>query len=144
MLWTLRCMTLFKYLLSFFFWIYIQEWNFWIVLYFYFYLFEEIPHCFRRGCTMVHSYQQYTRFPFLHILSNICHLQTFSWWLFWQVWGYFIVVLMINNLRIFLCTYWSSVFLLWKSAYSGLLPMFNLVVSFFDIEYYELLISFGY
>ena len=26
-------------------------------------------------------------FPFLHILSSICYLQTFKWWPFWLMWS---------------------------------------------------------
>ena len=46
-------------------------------------------------------------------------------------------------LGIFSCVYWPSVCLLWRDVYLSLLPIFDWVVCFSDIELYELLIYFG-
>ena len=70
-------------------------------------------------------------FPFLHVLSNICYLQTFWWLSFWQVWGdislwfWFAFLWWLEMLSIFSCACWLSVCLLWKNVYSGLLLIFK-------------------
>lgn len=81
LLWTLGCISLFK--LVFFFWIYIQAWNCWVVWYF-----EKPPYCFAQRMHQFTSHQHSgRRFPFLHILTNIRCLCSFWWWPFRQVGG---------------------------------------------------------
>ena len=46
-------------------------------------------------------------------------------------------------LNIFSCACWSSACLLWRNVCLGLLPIFDCVTCFFDIELYELLVYFG-
>jgi len=46
-------------------------------------------------------------------------------------------------LNIFSCACWSSACLLWRNVCLGLLPIFDCVTGFFDIELYELLVYFG-
>ena len=61
-------------------------------------------------------------FPFLHILTNICYLWSFWWYLFWQVWSdislwfwsAFLWWLMMSNIFSYVC--WTSVCLLWKMS----------------------------
>ena len=83
-------------------------------------------------------------FPFLHILSNICHLCSFWWEPFWQVWGdlslwfWFAFPWWLAMFSIFSCACWPSAFPLWKNVYSGLLLIFNWVLCFFDVELYVL------
>ena len=45
-------------------------------------------------------------------------------------------------LNIFSCAYWSSVQLLWKNVYLGLLSNLNWMVWFFNIVLYELLVLY--
>ena len=76
-------------------------------------------------------------FPFLCSLTNICHLWSFWWQPFWQVWGdislwfWFAFPWWWVMLSIFSCTCWPSVCLLWKNVYSGLRPIFKLACLFF-------------
>ena len=61
---------------------------------------------------------------------------------------YLVVVLIcisqiISDLKLFLCTCWPSVCLLRKTVYLGLLPIFDLVIHFIDIDFHELFIYVG-
>ena len=85
-------------------------------------------------------------FPLLHILVNICYLDSFEWEPFWQVWGdfslwfWFAFPWYLAILSIFSFACWPSAFSLWKNVYSGLLPIFKLgcLSFFFFPELYEL------
>ena len=85
-----------------------------------------------------------------HILANICYLWSFWWESLTSGRWHLIVLICISvilaMLIIFSCACWSSVCLLWKNIYSGLLPIFNWVVwvLFFYIELHELFTHFGY
>ena len=46
-------------------------------------------------------------------------------------------------LNIFSCACWSSACLLWRNVCLGLLPIFDCVTGFFDIELYELFVYLG-
>ena len=82
-------------------------------------------------------------FPFLHILTNTCHLWSFWWQLFWQVWdGIFlwfwcIYPWLLVMLNIFPCVCWLSICLFWGNVDSGPLPIImssHVVWFFFDVE----------
>ena len=45
-------------------------------------------------------------------------------------------------LSIFSCAFWPSVCFLWRNVYFELLPLFDWVVCFFDIELHELFVYF--
>ena len=65
-------------------------------------------------------------FPFLCILSNICYLFSFWWYLFWPMWGVTLLCafpLWLAMLSIFSYVYWPSVCPLWKYVYLDLLPI---------------------
>ena len=84
-------------------------------------------------------------FCFLQILANICGLFDDKHSDRCEVISHcgFNLHFWLTMLSIFSCACWPSA-CLWKNAYSGLLPIFNQVVCFFDIELYELFIYFGY
>ena len=99
---------------------------------------------FHSGCTSLHSHQQCTRVPFLHIFTTNSWL-VYLWCPFYHVRWYLIVVLFaflwwLVTLNIFSYVYWPFLCPLWKSVYSGPLPIFNWIVCFFSVELYEFFI----
>ena len=87
---------------------------------------------FHRGCINLVFHQQYTGFPFLHILTSTYYLLSFWYEPFWQVWGdmlswfWFAFPWWLVMLSIFSCTCWPSIYLHWKNVYSTPQPIFKL------------------
>ena len=103
---------------------------------------------FHSDGTSLHSHQQFQRVPFLHILASTCCLLIYWWRPFWQVWAislwfYFAFLWWLVTLSIFSYVYWTSICPLWRSVYSGLLPIFQLDCLFFSVEFYKFFINFG-
>ena len=70
-------------------------------------------------------------FSLLHTLTNIYYSLNFWWMPFWKVWDdnswfWFIFLYLLVMMRIFSYACWSSVYLIWKIVYSGLLCIFKL------------------
>ena len=89
--------------------------------------------------------------PFLHILDSTCCLLIYWWQPFWQVWDgiwlrfSFVFLCWLMMLSAFAYVYWPSVCSLWRSVYSGPLTIFLIrLFDFFNIEFYEFFINFGY
>ena len=106
---------------------------------------------FHSGCTNLHSHHQCTKIPFCPHLHQYVLFIVFLQYPFLQLWSdissWFCSSLMISNVEHLytLCPFWKSVCLLWKNVYSDLLLIFKYqVVCFFDIELYDLFITFGY
>ena len=78
------------------------------------------------ACIPTHSAEG---FPFLRILASTCFL-IYWWWPLWQVWGdislwfLFASLWCLVTLNIFSHVYWPCVCPLWRSVYSGPLPIF--------------------
>lgn len=55
------------------------------------------------------------------------------------------IVLFPNDIMLtfFSCVYLPFVYHLWRSAYLGLLPIFNWVVHFLTVEFQEIFVCFG-
>ena len=76
---------------------------------------------------------------FLHILSSVCYLYTLMTAILNSVKWYHTVVFIyiLSSLAvwgIFSCACWSSVCLLWKSVYSGLLLIFRFFKKMFSVS----------
>ena len=143
LLWTLGCMYLFELISSFSLEIYpgVSMLDHVVVL---------LTSC---GCTSWQSQCSVQGFPFLHILTSTCYLWSFWWKPFGQCevishCGFVCISLMISSFEHFSCDCLPSVCFLWKDVCLDLLPIFFkgviLHFFFFDIEFYELCVDFGY
>ena len=89
-------------------------------------------------------------FPFLYVLMSTCHLLIYWWWPLWQVWDDISLLFSLAflwylvTLNIFPYVYWPPVYPLWRTTYSGPLPIFNWVVCFFGVEFCKFFMNFGY
>ena len=135
------------YSLGLMFWVFqrcSQKWNCWVIRQFYFEFSWKLHTAFHSCCTSLHSHQQCTRVPFLHIFTTNSWL-VYLWCPFYHVRWYLIVVLFaflwwLVTLNIFSYVYWPFLCPLWKSVYSGPLPIFNWIVCLFGVEF----CNFGY
>ena len=84
---------------------------------------------FHRGCINLVFHQQYTGFPFLHILTSTYYLLSFWYEPFWQVWGdmlswfWFAFPWWLVMLNLFSCAYWPAVYFPCNTK-TSCLPMF--------------------
>ena len=73
-------------------------------------------------------------FPFLHILSSICYLYTILTGVEVRPhYSFDFISLIINNVGIFSCAFWPSIWCLWRNIYLDL-PILWLGDLFFDIQ----------
>ena len=63
----------------------------------------------------------------------------------WQAphYSFDLISLVISGVKHFSCACWSSVCLLWRNMYLGLLPIFQLGCLFLVVELYELFVYLG-
>ena len=68
-------------------------------------------------------------FWFFHILTNTCYLsfrlQPFSGWSGISLWVWFSFIWWLMMLSVLSCTFWPSVYLLWRNTYSDFWPICN-------------------
>ena len=154
LLWTLGCIYLFKlmclFLFLFWFFIYTQGWNYWIIwkFYVYYYYFLGTSTLFSTAAAPTYiPTNSVWGFPFLYILANnfvfflIIAIQTCMRW--YLLWFWFEFPLMIRDWNNFSCACWPFAFPLWKNVYSVFLLIFNQVVCF-SVEFCETFVYVRY
>ena len=107
--------------------------------------FSEEHLFFYNSYTNWHSHQQWTH-PRQHLLFVVFLMRKSLTSVRWHLIVLICIFMILAVLIIFSCACWSSVCLLWKNIYSGLLPIFNWVVwlLFFYVELHELFTHFEY
>jgi hypothetical protein len=122
--------------------------------YFYTSFLRNFHTIFLKTCANLYSYQQCTRFPFLHLLTSTI-FGLFNNSHFCRARCYLLVILicislMINDIEQFFL-FLLAIYLLLENVYLGSLPIFNQIISgspcfclFSDIKFLALLVYYGY